>query len=393
MTPEMKRSSFPYYHDYALGAPSAQGLPAGGVCRGGGVWFVVVGNAGDAVGSQQPGLMWQMVQTWINGGELTRAPTKAPTSSSFPTPYPTASPVPITRLMCPKGKHFTMEDNKRTTASCHPCDKGRFGILPSLTTLTATSLTQYSQGVVSAVSTTLDTKKSSVSTAAGRAALKFGSTGSTNWGQHNAKLGRSLKTFCLPCPPGKYQYDNGQELCSSCPAGKMAPHAASTVCSTCQPGEVAAKENSVQCVPCAVGRSMGLEKVAMGASACAECANGLYQSSTGSTSCLLCPNGQIGADSRFGTPFGTVALPALWRRSVADACAMCASGRLYHTSDKPASPGTNNAGCTSCPPGRSNKKGDTACKDCVAGRFSARGKACSFCDSGSYQLRIGQASW
>jgi hypothetical protein len=62
--------------DYSLGpgaggSSSSSSTKVGAVCDGGGVLMVVVGNAGSAVGRQQPGLAWELART-VSGVEWMR---------------------------------------------------------------------------------------------------------------------------------------------------------------------------------------------------------------------------------------------------------------------------------------------------------------------------------
>ena len=44
------------------------------------------------------------------------------------------------------------------------------------------------------------------------------------------------KSDCIPCAPGQYQPDSGQEGCLPCPAGKFSPDVGSAACEACPTG-------------------------------------------------------------------------------------------------------------------------------------------------------------
>jgi hypothetical protein len=166
-----------------------------------------------------------MAQTWIEKGQLTRAPTRAPTASKYPTPSPTSAPVPIVKVTCPLGKYFYMDEKERASAGCRECGTGRFGLFGSDTTLTSATFALYSRGTVSTATTTMSSGEK---------------------GGH----------FCTACPMGKYQQIGGQSSCVACPAGKLSPRPAANACGTCHPGEVAAAAAATKCAPCARGKYM-----------------------------------------------------------------------------------------------------------------------------------------
>jgi hypothetical protein len=174
--------------------------------------------------------------------------------------------------------------------------------------------------------------------------------------------------WCLPCPGGTYSNVIGATSCQICPAGFY-----------CFPDGINSIGATVP-IPCPVGSvsGNGYERCSScpidtyqpqnGQNDCISCPLGSY-STKGATSCLRCPQGQ------YGVSYGVVSEKLVTVYNSATGLPISNSFSY-----------TGHVFCASCPAGSyQDRTGETACKACVPGSYSADGAVeCTPCDVGSY---------
>ena len=158
-------------------------------------------------------------------------------------------------------------------------------------------------------------------------------------------------SYCLPCLPGEYQNEKGQELCQPCLSNTISTSASSISCDACGVGKSAANQGSAVCQDCQPGSA---------GTPCQKCTVGMYRGEDDAPSrCLTC---EIGTTSTRGSA----------------GCSPCALGKFHDQVKKQ---------CLDCPVGSyQDFGGSTECKQCPVDTYSSTpGKAskadCTPCNS------------
>lgn len=184
-----------------------------------------------------------------------------------------------------------------------------------------------------------------------------------------------LRTDCVLCEKGWFNYVTAQTKCRQCPGGYYATGRGSTECKPCEPGKYTSQPGAEECELCETGRYKQLG----GAGGCEDCRPGTFSFNKGQSQCESCPRG-------FFTS-----------RSGQKSCERCPQGRandqLTQYECAPCRRGEFAAQlgqqtCTKCQPGTfsPSTERETECESCPEGKFqSAEGVSyCGNCEPGTF---------
>lgn len=186
-------------------------------------------------------------------------------------------------------------------------------------------------------------------------------------GYYGVKVGAtSIAEACVACSPGTYSIFQSSTSCRQCDAGKYQDEGRRTGCKDCPEGTASAAlgaSSSSTCVPCAGGQFS-----IAGGTKCFECGVGTYIGSASGSACKRCMPGNYS-----GVPGST-------------ACSMCEPGKY--------SSGEESSSCTSCSAGTfSSVYSATGCTICPAGKYSWEDSTtCYSCQAGKYSNVSGAPS-
>ena len=364
--------------------------------------------------------------------KVTSAPTPAPTPAELGCPLGQFRPAPKVCRRCPSGKYGIVLDHngeqntngcdmctvgkyqrKYGQTLCMWCPEGRHSEMPGATKCHegAQADVAVDDGALTAAS------QREVGATKQRAGTKCPSGKYTNWA--------AGATYCIECPPGKYQRLSGYLLCNDCPDGMYAPLHGVLKCSTCPKGEWSSDDhtncqkddesrhpagdkrnaggkksddicppgkfhyhivsssydqNSVNdrhgkgvCTHCPAGKYQNIADLKH----CNDCSSGTYQHRNGAIDCTPCPHGlysnRLSTGCTPNAPAGTrpkpkgsapLKTPVMTPGKNSKDGVKCPAGRYTFVLDR-------KHYCMSCRVGQYQDVPDQmACKKCAIGRYT-----------------------
>lgn len=199
---------------------------------------------------------------------------------------------------------------------------------------------------------------------------------------------------CVPCAPGHFKSDAGNQACTACAAGSFAADHGAAACTTCPENTVQENTGQTACVACPGNSSSpagsstttdckcnpGFETI--NNVACALCKRGSYQSTHSLAACALCPAGSTTSKKGATDPTECTPCPAdTYAADVDGGAPVSCEPCLAHSTSDAGSDGLEDCKCNA-----GFQPGDYPghCVECALGSFKsfAANQACLPCPSG-----------
>ena len=202
-------------------------------------------------------------------------------------------------------------------------------------------------------------------------------------GKFTSTMEEASKTYCEPCPAGRYTDQDGSLQCTNCPEGYSQDVTGEDKCKRCVAGYYQDQERQEICNECQSGTYITIEG---STEPCLTCLQGQRWFST-TESCKDCHNLHYMDElANKNTHCKPCEAGKRWE-SLTAPCTSCTEGRIG------SDPG--NAVCTACGPGEyTDEPAQTVCKLCLAGQYQGETgiSSCKPCAKNTFASSDGSTS-